>query len=383
MLAEGMSARGHQVKVLSPQPRFYKLPFPMVVKKWFGYIDQFIVFPLEVLKWIASCPANTLFVFTDQALGPWVPLVAGRSHLIHCHDFLAQRSALGEILENVTGWSGRQYQKIIRRGYSRGRNFISVSAHTQSDLHRFLPTTPLSSEVVYNQVAPVFKPVKVAEARCHLSEVLKVINPSAHSVREGYLLHVGANVWYKNKLGVLELYQAWREVTSTPLTLIMIGTLVGANLLNRVQRNSWGKDVVFLDHVQEELLVNAYSGATALLFPSLEEGFGWPIAEAMACGCPVVTTNKAPMTEVGGKAAFYLPRRPAEKGEATRWAQEGAKVIHQVVSLTSEERTAVIQAGFSQVKKFNAQEVLVQVERLYHHVLRQNKTTSERVGSLP
>ena len=43
-----------------------------------------------------------------------------------------------------------------------------------------------------------------------------------------------------------------------------------------------------------------------LLFPSLAEGFGWPVAEAQACGCPVVTSNRAPMTEVGGLAATYI-----------------------------------------------------------------------------
>jgi glycosyltransferase involved in cell wall biosynthesis len=57
-----------------------------------------------------------------------------------------------------------------------------------------------------------------------------------------------------------------------------------------------------------------YSSAEALLFPSLQEGFGWPIAEAQACGCPVITTGRPPMSEVGGNAAVYI--NPDDMGDA-------------------------------------------------------------------
>ncbi|MDT9189897.1 MAG: glycosyltransferase, partial [Limnospira sp. PMC 894.15] len=56
-----------------------------------------------------------------------------------------------------------------------------------------------------------------------------------------------------------------------------------------------------------------YSAAIALLFPSLQEGFGWPIIEAQACGCPVFTSHIPPMTEVGGDVAIYIdPKNPQE-----------------------------------------------------------------------
>ena len=65
--------------------------------------------------------------------------------------------------------------------------------------------------------------------------------------------------------------------------------------------------------VQNEDLRALYSTATALLFPSFQEGFGWPIIEAQACGCPVITSNRTPMTEVGENAAIYInPDSPEE-----------------------------------------------------------------------
>src|SRR5437763_1072894 len=96
MLSDGMKQRGHTVELLTPSPRFYRLPVPAYIKKWFGYIDQYILFPRAVKKRLKKMHQECLFIFTDQALGPWIPLVKDRPHVIHCHDFLAQRSALGE-----------------------------------------------------------------------------------------------------------------------------------------------------------------------------------------------------------------------------------------------------------------------------------------------
>ena len=124
LLSTGMQKLGHEIELWFPKPVFYSLPAPGFIKKWLGYIDQYVVFPLKVKQKIKKEAADTLFVFTDQALGPWVPLVKHRPHVIHCHDFLAQRSALGEILENPTGLTGKLYQKFIFRGYSQGENFI-------------------------------------------------------------------------------------------------------------------------------------------------------------------------------------------------------------------------------------------------------------------
>jgi glycosyltransferase involved in cell wall biosynthesis len=61
----------------------------------------------------------------------------------------------------------------------------------------------------------------------------------------------------------------------------------------------------------DEQLRALYTGALALLFPSLEEGFGWPILEAQACGCPVITSARSPMMEIAGNAAIFIdPENP-------------------------------------------------------------------------
>lgn len=363
MLAEGMRERGHSVTLWSPQPRFFSFPVPVPIKKWMGYVDQFLIFPTEVHTLLKACPADTLFVFIDQALGPWVPLVNGRPHVIHCHDFLAQRAALGLIPENVTGWTGRRYQSMIRRGYSRGKHFISVSEKTREDLHHFLKTTPANSEVVYNGLQHTFKPCGQAYARATLENRLKL------TLSKGYLLHVGGNQWYKNRTGVLEIYNAWRSEKKGNLPLLMIGNPPSKTLLQTHQQSPYKESIHLLSTLEDADVQFAYAGASLFLFPSLAEGFGWPIIEAMACGCPVITTNEAPMTTVAGHAAFLLPRRPYAAKAAANWAKQGAELVQEVLNFTDAARTAAIEAGFLNARRFDAKQALDRIEKIYQGIL--------------
>jgi glycosyltransferase involved in cell wall biosynthesis len=361
-LCEGMRARGHQVAQWSPTASAYKLSTRAGLKKWLGYVDQYLLFPREVSRRIKACPADTLFVFTDQALGPWVPLVANRPHVIHCHDFLAQHSALGRIAENPTSWTGRTYQALIRRGYTQGANFISVSQTTKKDLHQFLPTAPASSEVVYNGLNQLFTPFDTTQARRTLSQ------KTGLDLSAGYLLHVGGNQWYKNRLGCIELYDAWRKLSaSNTLPLLLVGEAPSEVVTNLRNASAFKQDIHLLSGFDDEAVRLAYAGATVFLFPSLAEGFGWPIAEAMAAGCPVLTTQEAPMTEVGGTAAYYIPRRPTTAAEA--WATAGAHVIQQVVDLSPAERQAAVAAGQANARRFESEAALDQIEAIYKTIV--------------
>ena len=84
--------------------------------------------------------------------------------------------------------------------------------------------------------------------------------------------------------------------------------------------------MVFFNKLDARTMQAVYSRARALLFPSLAEGFGWPLVEAQACGCPVITTDEPPMNEVAGDAAHYLPRLRSDT-EIDTWAAHGAGVL--------------------------------------------------------
>jgi glycosyltransferase involved in cell wall biosynthesis len=361
MIDEGMRRRGHKIAIWSPSAFLYRLPVPQRLKKWLGYCDQFILFPLWVLFNLQSTPTDTLFVFTDQALGPWVSLVQKRPHVIHCHDFLALRSALNEFPQNPLSWTGKWYQLWIKRGFVRGKNFISVSEKTRSDLHRYLTSLPLSSAVVYNGLNYPYHPLPGNDARALLTAL-------GVSADQNYLLHVGGNFWYKNRIGVLEIYKAYTMRCAQPFTLLMIGSEPSPELAARAHEITQGH-IVFLTNVSNQALQAAYSMAQALIFPSLSEGFGWPVAEAMACGCPVLTTGVAPLTEVGGEAAGYIPVMPVDQSDVTAWAAQAADSLLALLNENDSRKMARREEGFRQVELFDAEKALNAYEQSYLKIL--------------
>ncbi len=362
-LAEGMKKRGHEVVVWAPKARFYRLPAPQALKKWLGYLDQYFLFPLWIKKRRKKEKSDSLYVFIDHALGPWIPYLMDRPHIVHCHDFLAQRSALGEIPENPTSISGKLYQSFIRRGFRKARNFISISEKTKRDLHRFLPSAPRLSEVVYNGLTRSFKPAADRDATLE-----SISQKFGLHLSSGFLLHVGGNQWYKNRPGVIEIYTTWRRLSGFAMPLILIGTQPNQPLKNAYTQSEYQTDITFLIGVDDRDIRDFYGTASILLFPSLAEGFGWPIIEAMASGCPVITSDEPPMNEVGGDAAKYIRRRPSGSRESQRqWAEEAAGVLNELLhNPDSQER---IDKGLRNAERFNSEKALNQIENIYKRVL--------------
>lgn len=360
MLADGMKQRGHEVSIWQPSPLFFNGRFPGSLKKWLGYIDQYIVFPLKTRRRIKQIAPDTIFIFADQALGPWVPLVKNRLHVIHCHDFLAQRSALGEFPQNRVSFSGRLYQSYIRRGYRKGKNFISVSYKTKSDLHKFLNAVPSFSEVIYNGLNPRFNQMDSVHARELLSQKLQII------LSDGYILHVGGNQWYKNRAGVIEIYGEFRKQITSEIPLLLVGVKPSDEIKQAYMSSPYKEQIHFITEMDDIALHYAYAGASVFLFPSFAEGFGWPIAEAMASGCPVITTNEMPMTEVAGSCAYFVPPRPVRnKKKEAEWSSAAANIVVQVIQMDVSERQQIIQTGLKNIERFNAVTVLNQIESAY------------------
>lgn len=364
MIVNGMNDRGHNVEIWKPKPLIYKLPLPFI-KKWLGYIDQYVIFPISVKLSLSFTSKKTLFVFADNALGPWIPLLKKRPRIVHCHDFLAQKSALGMLEENPTSFTGQLYQRFIRWGYQKGENFISISQNTQKDLHHFLDKKPKYSTVIYNGLNRPFSPTEnVNTLRNKLSTTFDL------NLKDGYIVHVGGNQFYKNRIGVLEIYERWVSVYNIKnIPLILIGSSPTSQLLDFKRKSKCKDTIYFLSGLSDEQVQNYYQGATTLLYPSLYEGFGWPIAEAMASGCPVITTNEAPMNEVGDEGAYYIEKKPMDESQLDQWINESAKVLQEIVGLKGAEKKLVIEKMYQQAAKFNTKKCLDQIEQAYQTVM--------------
>lgn len=364
MLREAYASRGHRVELRQPSARLRRLVPRGGLAKWAGYVDQYVVFTAAERRRIATDPPQTLYVFCDQALGPWVPLVAHRPHVVHCHDLLALRSALGDITEHPTRWTGRLYQRFIRSGFRRARHFISISEHTRRDLHRWGGVEALTSEVVHNGLNHPYRPLEAEAARRTLRQAGIELGPAP------FLLHVGGGQWYKNTAGVLALYAKAASRLAALGGEIPALVLVGPHRdrLKDAQGLPSAARVQVVDEVSAPGLQALYSLAEALLFPSLAEGYGWPIAEALACGCSVVTTGEAPMNEVGGDVARYLPRLFASS-ELDAWAEQGASLLQALLCRDAEAKAADRDAALARARQFDPQRAVDAYLRIYEHVL--------------
>lgn len=245
---------------------------------------------------------------------------------MHCHDLLAFEAALGLQPFHHLCRSGRIYQRWIQRGFHRARCFLSVSAANQASLepHPHLTRKPLLSAVVHNPHSPRFVPLPKEQVACALKEALPQIG------QEPFLLHTGDN-WYKNRLGVLAIWEQLHRL-GHPQHLVLVGAADAEMHTCLHQHPHLAPWLHVLDWASDDLVVALYNRAVLLLYPSHAEGFGRPVLEALACGCPVLTTDRAPMTEISGDAADYIHPAPAPPESLERWAQQAALRLQAVLA---------------------------------------------------
>jgi glycosyltransferase involved in cell wall biosynthesis len=335
------------VETIRPIERAGKLRcFLPKLKKWLFYIDKYLFFPLDLLahSWKTRGVQDAVYHITDHSNALYSLLLHKRPLVVTCHDVLAIRSAIGEIPENPTGFNGKLLQKTILYGLKRVQRIVCVSEHTACQLRRLIGNSSSKITTALNPLNFDYYPLSNEVA---LQKTSRLGDAVANAIRDGFILHVGGNQWYKNRLGVCKIYTHMaRERIGRGATiphLILAGKEPSAELRRYVAENS-DLPVRFVLSPAPEELQALYSLATVLLFPSHEEGFGWPILEAMACGCPVVTTSQPPMTEVGDEAAIYID--PLKIAEATH-------ILNEVLGWSAARRLEQVQKGFENLRRFS------------------------------
>ena len=365
MLEAGYKSLGYEVSVYSPKPFFYKLS-KLIPKsaKWLGYIDQYIIFPAQIKAYIVfNKPIETVFVFCDQALGPWVPLVKNYPHAIHVHDLLALKSALGLVKINKTKWTGRLYQRFIKNGFEKGRCFISISKKTTNDLEELSNIKPTISEVVFNGLNYPYKRISENLVQEQFSR------NNIHLNYKGYLFNIGGNQWYKNRLGLIYLYKYYVMSIELPLPLVILGPKASnkeQEILSEISTANKSARVLFLKDIDAMLLNALYSGARCLLFPSHEEGFGWPIIESQSSGTCVLTTDSAPMNEIAGDhSILFSSTENYRDNNIDVWAKENTKLLLEFLMLPKSKIMELEKKSIGWAENFSEQHTLDKYLTIY------------------
>ncbi len=207
------------------------------------------------------------------------------------------------------------------------KRFVCISANTRKDLLELRPhINPDVATVGLLGVSEVFSPQEPDRVQAELAR---------HTIDRPYLLFIGGRTSYKNVECLVEGWQGLPE-GGRPLVVFVGGGPLPHNL-----KAAFGEDWRSVD-VDDRDLAALYSDALALVFPSFYEGFGLPLLEAMACGCPVICSKASSFPEVAGNAALYIsPFDPISLTAAIMRVQQPAI------------RRRMIDAGFLQAAKFS------------------------------
>lgn len=274
-------------------------------------IQKYLFYPLIAL----SLRNNDRHIIISERFAYLSLFLPKRKTVVICHDLHTLYP------EEGNGWLHKNLYRFQLQVMGRRAKTVAISTHTANDLRKYMSyNNSHSIEIIPNGLEQFwFKE--------------KGFLPSDST--KPYLLAVGTDAWYKNFELILEVL----EKLPAQYQLIKVGGIVPNNL-ERIRNLGLGSRVIQKQCISDEELKDLYDEAHCLILPSLSEGFGWPAVEAMASGCPVVTSGKGSINEVCEEAVLY--------------ADTGIDYQRAIESLENQElRAAYIKKGKVQAKKYS------------------------------
>jgi len=164
--------------------------------------------------------------------------------------------------------------------------------------------------VGYNGVNPAFQPPADGAARAEADRVL-----GGYGINKAFILYIGRLNRRKNLHILIDAFNRIKKDGRYEQQLVIVGRrdYLPAADMEMISSSPFYRDIVFTGYLPDEHLPLAYGRADVFVYPSLFEGFGLPCLEAMACGCPVVTSNTTSLPEVVGDAGILID--PLNAGE--------------------------------------------------------------------
>jgi len=254
-------------------------------------------------------------------------------------------------------WKRRLFWKVVmRETWKRADYVFADSEHTRRDILRLVNYSADRVEVLPVGISAAYQPEPTPGEQQQLC--------AQYGLPEKYFLCVGTLEPRKNLGLALEGFYLYRQSGGTlPLVLAGPRGWLDAPIFKAVYNYNLSESVHLTGWVAPTDLPALYRQATAVLFPSLYEGFGLPVAEAMACGIPVLTSRVSSLPEVGGEAAVYI-----DPLTGTVLAEAMARIERDIAL-----RDRCRQMGLAQVRRFQWPKIAAQAAESYARIGREFK----------
>lgn len=264
---------------------------------------------------------------------------------------------IGMLFPNQLGWPSQFYWgKWLPLTIQRADRIIADSEYTKSDILKHIPFPEKHIRVVYPSGHEGFS--------SNISKVKLDFARNKYGVKKKYFLTVGSMEPRKNLKTSIEAFLKFKSLLKgEDYELVLVGGQAFAHgqfykqFLAPIIQNH--KDIICTGYVDHDILNALYSGAEAFIFPSLYEGFGVPILEAMASGTAIIASNITSIPEVAGDAARYVN------------PHDGSDIATAMLAIVRENglRQALIEKGKEQMKKFSWNRTACETLKVYHELL--------------
>jgi glycosyltransferase involved in cell wall biosynthesis len=282
----------------------------------------------------------------DQSNAHLLRFIRPQKTVITCHDTIVP--FWDEQFDNPSSWkrSAKRYVQHWRmNAIKKAGAIIAVSHAAKQEIIKNLHIQPEKIFVVYEAVEIYFKPQSLL--------VCRDIKEKYH-LPDTYILHVGTNADYKNIPVLLNTFKSLLKIVPS-LYLIKVGSPWTNEQLARITQLGIHERVIHLGFLPRKSLPAIYTLAACLYYPSIIEGFGFPVLEAMSCGCPVVTSDAPALVEISDSAAIHTKKDISKQ------------IVQQIREAINNDKMRYLysERGLSRSKYFSPTKMANQTFRVY------------------
>jgi len=289
---------------------------------------------------------NTIDILHQPAFS--VPIFYAHPVVATIHDLIAIQFG-----EDISFWSRQYFGRFMPLTYRFADHIIAISEYTKKDIIDVLHIPNDKISVIYSAL----------DHKVQKPQDTKTVNTILHrfGIRTPFLLYVGTINPRKNLVFLTQVFE--RVLAREPNLQLVIAGKKGwyyDRLMAEITRLSLHKKVIITDYITDEEKNVLYGSATIFTFPSVYEGFGFPVLEALACGIPVIASDKSSIPEIQGDAGISI-----DPTDEDLWVKEICRLLHD-----THLQKKYAASGVKQATKFSWDTTAKRTIEVYDHVLK-------------